>query len=328
MKPYPDHRSQPTLLVSHAPYLHCGSSVSRKHLHIFLACLPAALAGCLTYGTSAVGVLTLAIGSAIGWELLFNLISKRRIAIGDGVSAVIGLLLGMMMPAVIPWWAVLCGTFLAVIVGREIYGGLGANPFNPPVLALAILMLSWEPLFDFNGALAAFSLPFDPAYPLSLSKSLGAEAVSSFSSTGLLFGRQTGGIGSTFGLGLLAGGLYLMVRGYIRWEIPISFLAGIWAAAVLFQIYDPDFYAGPGFHLLTGYSLLGAFFLASEDASSPVNQGAMLLYGLLGGMLTVLIRNLGIHLDGVIYAILLINLLNPLLDKISFKKLALRWRHE
>jgi electron transport complex protein RnfD len=134
-------------------------------------------------------------------------------------------------------------------------------------------------------------------------------------------GQQSGGIGATFGLGLIIGGIYLIIRGFIRWEISVSFLAGVVITALFFNISDPARYAGPVFHLLTGYTLIGAFFLATEDSSSPVNFIPMLIYGAGAGIMTVLIRNIGAYIDGVVFAILLMNLVNPLLDKIRPKAL-------
>ncbi len=307
------------LTVSHAPFWHNGSRISSKSSNIFLASLLAVVPGCLQYGPAAVGVVTLSIATAILWELAFNFISRRPFSIGDGNAAVIGMMLAMMLPATTPWWAVVTGTFFAVVIGKEIFGGIGANPFNPAVLAVTILMVSWSGLFDFNAALLNYDFDFMAVYPLVLSKSFGAGAVDSLSLADLLMGKQIGGIGATFGLGLIVGGVYLMLRGYIRWEISIAFLAGILVAALGFSVANPTQYAGPGFHLFTGYTLLGAFFLATEDASSPVNFIPMIIYGLIGGILTVMIRNIGVHIDGVLYAILIINLVNPLLDKIRPK---------
>jgi len=309
------------LTVSHAPFWHNGSSISSKSRNILLASLLAVIPGCLQYGIAAVGVVTLSIASAIIWELLINFISRRPVSVGDGNAALIGMMFAMMLPATTPWWAVVTGTFFAVVIGKEIFGGIGANPFNPAVLAMTIVMVSWGYLFDFNAALLNYQFDFNAVYPLVLSKSFGTSAVDSFALTDLLMGKQIGGIGSTFGIGLILGGVYLMLRGYIRWEISISFLAGVFAAAMGFNFFNPELYAGPGFHLLTGYTLIGAFFLATEDSSSPVNFIPMLIYGLLGGVLTVLIRNTGVHIDGVLYAILIINLVNPIVDKIRPKAL-------
>jgi electron transport complex protein RnfD len=227
----------------------------------------------------------------------------------------------MLIPATMPWWAVVTGTFTVIVIGKHIFGGIGSNAFHPVAVAVAILMVSWKTLFNFDAALLNYDFAFNAAYPLGVAKAFGAEAAARFSLPDLLMGKQIGGIGATFGLGLIVGGIYLMIRGFIRWEIATSFLAGIYLAALLFQIADPVRFASPGFHLLTGYSLVGAFFLATEDSSSPVNTVPMIIYGLVGGIMTVLIRNIGAWVDGVILAILVINLVQPLLDKIRPKAL-------
>jgi len=310
---------QTKFIVSHAPFLHNGSSISTRNYNIILAALPAVLFGLFQYGMPAFSVSSLSVSSAIIWELLFNRLTKRKISIGDGSAALIGLLFAMLLPATSPWWLVITGTFVAILVGKQIYGGIGGNPFNPTLVAVAILMLSWKDLFDFNERLINFDFDFTVVYPLAALKQIGVSAVKSFSAGDLLIGKQTGAIGTTFGLGLIAGGLYLMARRIARWEISLSFLAGVAITALIFNLANPTRFAGPVFHLLTGYTLIGAFFLATEDSSSPVNFIAMLLYGAAGGILTVLIRNIGAHIDGVVFAILIVNILNPVLDKIRPK---------
>jgi len=313
--------NQKKFIVSHAPFWHDGSTVTARNYNMILAALPAVLFGFISYGMPAVGVVSLSISSAIVWELLFNKISKRTISIGDGNAAFIGILFGMLLPATSPWWLVITGTFVAVVIGKQIFGGIGGNPFNPVLIGLAILMMSWKDFFDFNEALVNYDLGFAMVYPLSALKHLGTSGIDAFSTADLLMGQQSGGIGATFGLGLIIGGIYLIIRGVIRWEISVSFLAGVVITALFFNISDPARFAGPVFHLLTGYTLIGAFFLATEDSSSPVNFIPMLIYGAGAGIMTVLIRNIGAYIDGVVFAILLMNLANPLLDKIRPKAL-------
>jgi electron transport complex protein RnfD len=308
-------------IVSHAPFWHNGSSVTEKFYNIMLAALPAVVLGITQYGIPAIGVVTLSVSSAIFWELAMNYLTRRPITIADGNAALIGLLLAMVLPATTPWWAVLTGTFIAVIVGKQIFGGIGSNAFNPVMLAVAMLMVSWKDLFDFDQALLNYDLDMVMVYPLAAVKNFGVEAIDSFNMWDLLLGRQSGAIGSTFGLGLIVGGVYLIIRGFIRWEISVSFLLGIYLTAGIFNLIAPDRFVGPVFHLITGYTLIGAFFLATEDSSSPVNFIPMLIYGAAGGIMTVLIRNIGAHIEGVVYAILTINLVNPLLDKIRPKAL-------
>jgi electron transport complex protein RnfD len=307
---------QKKLIVSHAPFFHNGGSIIERSYHTMLAALPALLLGIYHYGMPAVGVVCLSISTAIIWELVMNLVTKRPITIGDGNAAWLGMLFGMLVPATMPWWAVVTGTFIVIVLGKQIFGGIGSNPFHPVALALAMMMLSWESLLDFDAALLNYDLEFASIYPLAAVKYFGVASADAFNLTDLFMGRQLGGTGSTFGLGLLIGGIYLMLRGFIRWEISLTFLAGVYATAFIFNLFNPAQFASPAFHLLTGYTLIGAFFLATEDSSSPVNFVPMLIYGAAGGIMTVLIRNIGAWVDGVILAILVINLISPLLDKI------------
>ena len=307
---------QKKLIVSHAPFWHNGSRVTNRSYHTMLAAMPAVIAGLYFYGIPVLGVVALSVASAMLWELAINYVTKRSVTIGDGNAAVIGLLFAMLMPATMPWWAVITGTFIAVVMGKQIFGGIGSNPFNPVALAVAILMVSWKDLFNFDGMLLNYDFGFAAVYPLAVVKSFGTESLNSIQLGDLLMGRQIGGLGATFGLGLIVGGCYLMLRGFIRPEISFTFLAGVYLTALVFNLADPIRFAAPGIHLLSGYTLIGAFFLATEDGSSPVNVIPMLIYGAVGGIMTVLIRNIGAYVDGVILAILLINLISPLLDKI------------
>jgi electron transport complex protein RnfD len=303
-------------IVSHAPFWHNGTSITERSYHTMLAALPALLFGIIQYGVRAFAVVCLAISTAMLWELAFNVLTKRSVSIGDGTAALVGLLLGMVLPATAPWWIVLMGTFLAIIVGKQIFGGIGSNAFSPIALSIAIMMVSWPDHLDFDTSLVNYDLGFKMAFPLTALKYFGPDAVKGLNISDLLMGQQVGGIGTTFGLGLIVGGLYLVVRGFIRWEIALSFLAGVAGTALLFNIFDPLRFSGPAIHLLTGYTLIGAIFLATDDSSSPVNFIPMLLYGATCGLMTVLIRNIGFYVDGVMYAILVANMLSPLLDKI------------
>ena len=310
------------LIVSHAPFWHDGDSLFKMNLNIMIATLPAVIFGIVQFGTPAVGVLALSLSSAMGWELVMNLISRNKITIGDLDSAVIGLLFGMMLPATSPWWLVVIGTFVAVVLGKMIFGGIGANPFNPALIGMSFLMLSWKTFFDFDAAYINYEFGFTALAPLAALKFQGASAVADlFPLSDLILGHQVGAIGSTFGLGLIIGGVYLILRGYIRWEITVSFIAGIIVTALCFNTANPDVYAGPMLHLFSGYTLLGAFFLATENSSSPANTIPMFLYGFFAAVMIILMRNIGAYTDGTVLAILLFNVVNPLIDTIRPKAL-------
>ena len=307
------------LVVAHAPYWHDGGKIATKNYNIMIAALPAVLMGISQYGAPALGVIAFAMACAMIWELVMNLAMGKPFSIGDGSAAVTGLLLGMLMPATAPWWVIALGTFIAIVVGKQIFGGIGFNPLNPPMLALAMLVISFKGVFDFNEALRHYDLGFVMTYPLADLKAFGPGVIGKFSLGDLFMGKQAGAVGSTFGLGLVVGGLYLILRGYMRWEISLSFLAGVFITAWLFNMADSAKYAGPMFHLFAGYTLIAAFFLVPEDSSSPVNFIPMLIFGACAGLMTVLIRNIGMYVDGVPFSILLMNLANPLLDRIRPK---------
>jgi electron transport complex protein RnfD len=313
--------SRKQFIVSHAPFWHNGSGVPERSHHFLLALLPAGLMGLATFGVPALAVISLSVAAAIGWEVALSYASKRPVTVADGNAAVIGLLFAMVLPATAPWWLVLLGTFIAVVIGKQIFGGIGANPFHPVALAWTILYVSYKPFFDFDGMLVNYAFDFPAIYPLGALKAFGPEAVAQFSLTDLLLGHQIGGLGATCGWALIIGGLYLILRGFVRWEISLSFIGCIFLTALLFHLGDPSHYASPWFHLLTGYTLIGAFFIAPEDSSSPVNFAAMLIYGALAGFMVVLIRNIGAFADGVMFAILIGNTINPLVDKIRPKAL-------
>jgi Na+-translocating ferredoxin:NAD+ oxidoreductase subunit D len=193
--------AQKKLIVSHAPFYHSGQRVTERSYHMMIAALPALLMGFYQYGMPAFGVVCLSISTAIFWELIINLISKRTITIGDGNAAVLGLLFAMLVPATMPWWAVITGTFLIIVIGKQIFGGIGSNAFHPVALAIAMMLLSWKNLFDFDAALLNYDLEFATIYPLAAAKYFGAASADAFRLTDLLMGQQLGGIGSTFGLG-------------------------------------------------------------------------------------------------------------------------------
>ena len=174
----------------------------------------------------------------------------------------------------------------------------------------------------FRSVYINYEFTFTALAPLAALKFQGPAAVTEFFPLNdLIMGQQVGAIGSTFGLGLILGGIFLILRGYIRWEIPVSFIAGIIVTAFCFNLANPDTYAGPVIHLFSGYTLMGAFFLATENSSSPSNRIPMFLYGFFAAVMIILMRNIGVYEDGTVLAILLLNVVNPLIDNIRPKAL-------
>lgn len=306
-------------IVSHSPFVHIGSSISKRSYNIMAAAFLAILPSLFIYGGPAVGAVALSVSSAIFWELLMNVVSKSEYTIGDGNAALIGIIFSMLLPATVPWWVVITGTGIAVVIGKTIFGGIGGNPFNPVLIGYSLLMVSWGDYLDINSSLLNYNFEYTMVSAIDALKYVGIESVDKFTYTNLLLGKHAGGIGSTCGLALILGGIYLIARGIIRWEITVSFLVGIIITSLIFNLADSSKFAGPMFHLLTGFTLVGAFFLATEDSSSPVNMIPMLIYGLGCGVMIILIRNIGKYPDGVVLSIILMNIVSPLIDKIRPK---------
>ena len=280
-----------------------------------LALLPAVVMAGINWGIPALRVMALSVSTAVAAEALGTRLTGRPLRVDNFDAALIGLLFSFMLPSAAPWWLVMFGSAICILIGKIAFGELGASPLCPPVVGWAALFISWPLLMDPNTAELSTSF-IDPLVRL---KYFGMTAVQDMNWTDLLLGRQIGGLGASQTAALLMGGLFLCARGVIRWEIPCNFLIGVAATAAAFHLARPELYASPLFHLLTGTTLFGAFFLATCMSCSPNREIPMILYGLAGGVLVVLIRNLGMYADGVPFAILLINLLMPQLEMIRPK---------
>lgn len=305
----------PLLTVSSPPHFHCGRSIKGDNLQMTLALLPAVAFAVWHFGIEATRVLALGPAVAILAEAV-SLKAMKRHQEADNYSALLcGLMLSFLLPASSPWWLVAVGSAASIIAGKMIFGGLGANPLCPPLVGWAICKISWPDYMDFDLTMLSSEL----TYPLSQIKNFGLDFVSTHSVKDLLMGFQLGGVGTAQVGAVMAGGLYLIVRRQIRPEIPLSFLAGLTLTALLYNLAAPETYAGPMIHLLSGSTIFGAFFLATDGASSPVGRIPMIAFGATAGIMTMIIRIYGMYPDGVPFAILLANLITPLFEKIRPK---------
>ena len=307
--------SEPVLTVSTAPHWHCGRSVSGLMLETILALLPVTLLAIMQFGFEAARVMALSCVVAVVTEAICLKITGRDVSIDDYSSLLTGLLFAFLLPASAPWWLVIVGSSLSIILGRILFGGPGASPLCAPLVAWAVCKISWKYLMDIDLSM----LNTEYLYPLSQLKLYGPEAASGFNYLDLFLGKQLGGLGAVQVSGVLLGGIYLIVRKHIRPHIPLAFLAGVFITASIYFFIDDTRYANPFFHLLTGSVIFGAFFLATDSASSPVGHIPMILFGLIGGIFVIIIRVYSVYPDGVPFAILLANLLTPILDKIRPK---------
>jgi electron transport complex protein RnfD len=307
------------LTVSVAPFWHSGAGIARNSYLSMAALLPAAAAGVIHYRTGAVAVLGLCIASCMAAEALMQKIMGRPSSLGDGSAALTGMLLGLLLPAGVPWWLVVVGSFCAIIVGKQIYGGIGSHPLNATLLGWVIVRISWNVLMDVDASLA--DLP--NLSGLSTLTALRGGYVDAVNLKDVCLGNAIGPIGSA-SLLVLLGGAILSVLRVIKWEISVSFLGGVILGGVLFGSSmlpeGSEASVNPFLMLFTGNVMLGAFFLATDPTSSPSQPIAMWIYGFAAGLLSMVIGVYGFYYDGgVVFAILLMNIAAPLLDKIRPK---------
>lgn len=307
----------PALIVSTGPHWHIGASIPARAGQVALALLPAAAFAVYVYGMHAARVIALAIASAMVAELLTQRLFKRPVTLHDGSAILTGLLLALLLPASAPYWLVIVASVVAVIIGKQVFGGRGANPLNAALVGWAAARLSWPLFTNLDLALVTYDLDFSVRAPLMLLRSGGVAALEGLSHVDLFLGLQVGGLGSTSGLLLLIGGLFAVARGVVSWRIPLAFLLGLVSTAGLMWLANPETWASPLFHLVAGNTMIGALFLATDDASSPNNRWSQLLFGLGCGALTVLFRAWSAYPDGVCFAVLVMNVTAPLLDRIG-----------
>jgi electron transport complex protein RnfD len=315
------------LTVSSPPHWHGKLSESKLHMHIILALLPAVIYALFTYKFHAARVIALSVATAVITEYLICRLFKKTATLEDGSAILIGLLYALILPPSIPYWLIVFGAFLAIFIGKQIFGGLGSNPLNPTLVGWAICYISWPAYFNLDLAFVKYSLSFNYRYPLALLKNGGVDQIAEFTPVDLLLGRQVAGIGAAAVLFLIIGGSYLMIRKIIPWEIPAAFAVGLLGMSFIFWLSNPAIYASPLFHLLTGNAIIGIFFLSTDFASSPFNRWGMIIFGLSCGILTIILRAWSVYPDGVIFAIIIMNLATPLLDGIKKKPLVINVNH-
>lgn len=301
--------------VATAPLWHSGRTLQKNMLQTLLALLPVIAMAVYRYGYDAVEVMAWAGLTAVVTEALVQKIMKQAPTSDDFSALVDGLLFAFLLPGTAPVWMVVIGSAIMIILGRMVFGGYGGSPICAPALGWAVLAISWPDFMDLNGML----LKWDLIEPLSELKYFGLDAISSVTPMSLLLGENLGALGASQALMVLVGGVYLLSRGVLRWFIPVSFLAGVVLTGLVYNLIDPQLYASPLFHLLSGSTLLAAFFLMPYPSSSPVWRLPMLLFGFFGGVMVIIIRTYGVYPDGVPFAILLANLCTPLFDLIQPK---------
>ena len=302
--------------VAYQPQVRTNTDTKRIMLDVIIALIPAVIVAVIQFGFYPLVVIAASMASCVFFEWAYRKLMKKDNSIGDLSAAVTGLLLALVLPPSAPWWLPVVGGFFAIVVVKQLYGGIGKNFLNPALAgrafllaSYALLMGTWTVPNSLTGAVDATTM----ATPLSYMYS-GAEMPTYYSYADLLIGNRPGSIGELSSLALMIGGAYLIFRKVISWRIPST----LGTVAVLTLVFGHEGYGNVEwmlYNLLAGGIMLGAFFMATDYATSPVTLNGQLLYGFGIGALTVLIRYFGGFPEGVTYAILIMNLCAWAIDK-------------
>jgi len=295
------------LITTSSPHIHSGESISRIMFSVAIALLLPTFAGIYFFGFRALGLVIVTSIAAILTEAIFQRLRNKPITISDGSALVTGMLLALNLPPGLPYWMAVVGAVVAISLGKQIYGGLGANPFNPALIGRVFLMIT------FTTPMTTWINPVDGttgATPLALMKMEGI----STDYVKLFFGNVGGSLGETSAFLIIIGGLYLIYKGYVDWCIPASYLGSV---AILSAILGQD----PVFHLLSGGLMLGAFFMATDMVTTPLSRLGKMIFGIGAGFFTVLIRLYGGYPEGVSFSILLMNAFTPLINRFTVPKI-------
>ena len=309
------------LTVASSPHVRCNETIPKIMWNVVAALVPAAAFGVYYFGVNALVNIIVAIVSAVIFEFLCEKAMHKRITITDGSAVITGLLLAMTCPPSLPWWMSIVGSFLAIVVCKQAMGGLGYNIFNPAHVGRAGLMVSWPVAMttwtQLNGTVID---GVAGATPLNVFKHGGSDALFQLFGTNdwssiyqsLFFGFRNGSLGETSTVLLILGGLWLIYKGYVNWQVPVVMIAtvGILTGAV----YGSANVAL--FQMMAGGLIIGAFFMATDMVTAPITVKGQVIFALGCGLITVLIRVLGGYPEGVCYSILLMNTLTPLIDRL------------
>jgi len=337
-------------LVISSPHAHGGDSIRMTMLTVIIALFPAAMVSVYLFGWLAVFLISGCMLACLLTEAVCLLMMGRSLStLLDNSAALTGLFLALTLPAGIPWWMAVLGSIFAIVLGKQVYGGLGYNLFNPALSARVILLISFPlamtswlipmhvgpsalDMYDFSAALNFFLFGPDAlklgldaitmASPLGHVKTEWTQGIGvaaaldayHYSYLDAFLGREAGSIGETSALALLIGGIYLLARHTITWHIPFSYIGTMLLLAAIFSTVAPDHFAPPMFHLFAGGLILCAFFMATDPVSSPVTPLGQIVFGIGCGVLTWAIRTFGGYPEGAMFAVVLMNCAVPLID--------------
>ncbi len=288
--------------VMASPHIHSGKSTSGIMRDVLIALLPATVAGVLIFGWRALLTVAVCVVCCVVFEALFNVITKKDQTVGDLSAAVTGLLLALNLPANIPLWQCVVGSLFAIVVVKCLFGGIGNNLVNPAITARVFMLVAF-------GSLATAAFPVDT---VAGATPLAAEEMPSL--LDLFLGNHGGSIGETCTAALLLGGIYLLIRRVITWHIPTVFIGTVFVFSFITEGFDAVSALGL---TMAGGLFIGAIFMATDYVTSPFTSWGKVIFGLGAGLVTCMIRYFGIYPEGVSFAILFMNILNPYINRLT-----------
>ena len=299
---------QKNLAVTSSPHLRDNISTRRIMQEVCLALAPAGIAGIVLYGSHAAMLIAVAVFTAVAAEWAWQKLNHQPSSIGDWSAAVTGLLLAYNLPANAPLWLAVVGSLIAIILVKQMFGGIGSNFMNPALTARAILFVSWSALMSSYPQSSFVVDATTSATPLGLL----SKGVSGVNFMDLLLGNCGGVLGETCKLAILVGGIYLCVRKIADWRIPVSFIATVFVCYLIKDGAEMAIY-----QVFAGGLMLGAFFMATDYATSPVTVPGRVIMGIGCGLLLFIIRAYANYPEGCSFAILFMNVCTPLIDRFT-----------
>jgi len=307
------------LVISNSPHIRGGETISSIMIHVLVALAPAVAAAIWFFGLHALRVMALCILGCIAVEIIWKKAVKQPAdSWKDGSAALTGLLLAMNLSSGSPWWICILGSLLAIGLGKQIFGGLGYNPFNPALVARVALLIGFPQL------MTSWVTPA-PGQWLACDALTGATPLAATgkelaSISDLFIGNVGGCLGETSALALLIGGIYLLLRKLIKWQIPASFIGTVALITGIAHHFNPELTPPALYHVLAGGLMIGAFFMATDMVTSPMTANGALIFGTGCGIITSVIRIWGGYPEGVSFSILFMNALTPLIDRYTIGK--------
>ena len=303
---------QKNLAVSSSPHLRSGASTRRIMQEVCLALAPAGIAGIVLFGAHAAALIAASVITCVLSEFIYQKLAKEKTTVGDWSAVVTGLLLAYNLPAGAPIWLAVVGGVIAIVLVKQMFGGIGSNFMNPALTARAILFVSWSSLMSSYPQTTFVVDATSSATPLAL---MGAGSVTDVNLWNLMIGNCSGVLGETCKLAIIAGGVYMLIRRIIDWRIPVTFIGTVFLCYLLKDGAEMAVY-----QIFAGGLMLGAFFMATDYATSPVTGIGKLIMGVGCGILLFVIRAYASYPEGCSFAILFMNVVTPLIDKFTTPK--------